>query len=386
MTLNASTKLLALVLAAAVSAAACSTSSSQTSTQTTQPEAESDVQPEETKPDKIEPIEAKTVTGAAIEPAGTAENAPLNIVIEETKDRDPTVEVMAPVVPPRHEPRDRYMRFRDTWHKQNPDGKNTARESFGNLVSEAGGPKAWEATVRGYWIGGINEEKLFAHEEPFGNFQFIERFVVDDKPVDLVLYRRSKPTAESVGIYDTDYLYTAVAFDSSGDEAVALWALDLSPLFPRVLQVDDIQIGPEGTLLTNVNYQSYPKEVDGKTGWLFRVDPSTAAVMWKSEPMTSRAEFYVGDDYILAGYGFTDVDDALYALDLETGERLDRAEIPSAPERIQKYEANKKGEPIEFVLQSGRIEDDPSIVLELTSGNILVVAYDAAVEVRIEEK
>jgi hypothetical protein len=388
MKLHASTKIASLLLAAAISAMGCSTSSSQTSSQTSQPAAESDVQreePEETKPETIGLIEAKTVTGTDIEPAGAADKSPLKVVIEETKERQPTVEVMAPVVPPRHEPRDRYMRYHDTWHKQNPDGKNTAEEGFGNLVREAGGPEAWEATVRGYWIGGVNEEELFAHEESFGDFQFISRFIVDDQPVDLVLYQRSKPAAEPVGAYDTNYLYTVVAFDSSGDEALALWALDLSALFPGVLRMDDIQIDPEGKLLTNVNYQSYPKEVDGQTGWLYRVEPSTATVMWKSEPMTSRAEFFVDDDFVLAGYGFTDVDDALYVLDLETGERLDRAEIPSAPERIQRY-ASADGKPIEFPVKSGKVEEEPSIVLELSSGNILVVAYDAALEVRIEKQ
>jgi hypothetical protein len=105
--------------------------------------------------------------------------------------------------------------------------------------------------------------------------------------------------------------------------------------------------------------------------------------MWKSEPMTSRAEFFAGDGFVLAGYGFTDVDDSLYAVDLQTGERLDEAEVPSAPERIKRIRTGD-GEPFEFDGISGKVvEDDPSKILEVASGNLLVVTYDSALEVRV---
>jgi hypothetical protein len=382
------------IVSASIAMTGCSTSNSQTTESAgelethDEPASEAERTPksdgaENDAPDDVQKLEAKTVTGADVETAGSANESALSIVIEETKDRKPTVEIIPPTHPPLLEPRDRYLKFRKAWHKQNPDGENTPREQFGNLVHEAGGAEAWESTVRGYWIGGVNEKTLFAQQESFGQFQFIERFFVDDDPVDLVVYEQTKAADEPVDGYETSYLYTAVAFDASGDRAEALWALDLSTIFPGVMQMDDVQIDAEGKMLTNVNYQSYPNEVDGQTGWLYRVDPSTAEVMWKSEPMTSRAEFFAGDGFVLAGYGFTDVDDSLYAVDLQTGERLDEAEVPSAPERIKRIRTGD-GEPFEFDGISGKVvEDDPSKILEVASGNLLVVTYDSALEVRV---
>ena len=385
------TPLICLMLIAGVSTWACSTSGSSTSTSTkeTSISGSQRIEPEEPEdePGELELLEARQVTGADIETAGAAEGgSPVRIVVKDQEPRDPGVEVMAPVFPPWHEPRDRYMRFRETWRKQNPDGENEPKEEFGNLVREAGGEQAWEATVRGYWIGGVNEELLFAHEERFGPWQFIERFFIDDQHVDLVLYQRARPADEPVEGHEDSHQYTAVAFDASGAQARPLWALDLSALYPSVLEMDDIQIDPHGKLLANVNYSSYAKDVDGQTAWLYRVDPSTAQAMWKSEPLTSRNEFFVyEDDYVLAGYGFTDEEDTLYALDLETGARLDELDVPSMPERLKRiYSAD--GSPIRYKTKSGRDEGDSSVVLELESGGVLLVTYDAALALALEEE
>ncbi|MGM0555438.1 MAG: hypothetical protein ACQEVA_03570 [Myxococcota bacterium] len=177
---------------------------------------------------------------------------------------------------------------------------------------------------------------LAAYQEKYGGLLRAERFDVDGERVYLLVFARAEKTEYAVSIYDQRYFYTAVAFSSEDDvELEPRWAVDLSPLFEPYRELDDIQLGPDGTLYVNSNYQSYAKEVGGETAYFYAIAPGQAEVLWKAGPVVSRGDFLVLDDVILTGYGFTAEPDYLFALDAETGAVLDKERVPTAHERMR---------------------------------------------------
>lgn len=197
---------------------------------------------------------------------------------------------------------------------------------------------------------------LAAYQDEYGGLLRAERFDVGGESVFLLVFARSEKTKYPVSIYDERYFYTAVAFGSTdGVELEPQWAVDLSPLFEPYRELDDIQLGPDGTLYVNANYQSYAKEVDGETAYFYAISPEQAEVLWKAGPVVSRGDFLVMDDVILTGYGFTAEPDYLFALDAETGAVLDKERIPTAHDRMRQ-----------------------------TEDGIQVVTYDALLRVKVE--
>jgi hypothetical protein len=127
--------------------------------------------------------------------------------------------------------------------------------------------------------------------------------------------------------------YRAVLFDADGTPQ---WDLDLNPflLQDRYVEIQDIRYH-EGKLYFNEACATYSRETEGQCSYLVRVDPERREEDWRTPPPTSNNIFIIEGDYVIAGYGFTSEEDALYLIERETGRIAARAELDSAHEYLE---------------------------------------------------
>lgn len=299
---------------------------------------ESGEAPEQEARPKVPPVlEAKAVTRLdTTDPKSSERSVTLDIL--KSSEKDPVADVPDPA------PRELLTSF----HLAYATGRNRGAgftsgigvEPYASEVAEVA-PRLDEGASRQYelWFLEPYRATLHAYQDAYGGILRIESFDVLGRELHLVVFARSTKLHEKVSIFDEQYSYTAVAFETGPDMPDPLWAVDLSDLFGPYREIDDIQLGPDGRLFVNSNYPSYAKEVDGETAYLFAIEPREAEVLWTAGPLVSRGEFLVKDDILLAGYGFTAEPDYLYALDVETGAKLDRVKIPTAHDRMRIVDA-----------------------------------------------
>lgn len=209
-----------------------------------------------------------------------------------------------------------------------------ADERWRQYLERAAPPHLTDLLVR--WFSEPNVATLAGYEQTFGPMESIEAFRVSGRPVHLVTFHRERPAEEEVSIFSEKHDYTVVAFDASDSRFEPIWALDLSPLHPGVLEMDDVQIGADGMLFVNANYQSYAREVGGETAFLYGIAPDDAAVLWRTAPLVSRGDFQLVEGVVVSGYGFTAEKDALYAIDARSGARLHKLPTVSGHDRIRR--------------------------------------------------
>ncbi len=84
----------------------------------------------------------------------------------------------------------------------------------------------------------------------------------------------------------------------------------------------------------------FPREVNGKTGFLTAVDLKTNAILWRSQEQKSNTSFVVTDDIIVTGYGLTAHQDYLYVLNRHNGKVIQT--IPLAYAALDIKQKNNK--------------------------------------------
>lgn len=87
-----------------------------------------------------------------------------------------------------------------------------------------------------------------------------------------------------------------------------------------------------GVLYVSNAHRTYSSSSNGLNGYLAAIELRSLRVIWRSGPLVANAEnFIVTENHVISGYGFTDEDDFLYALNRWTGEVASRVRLPSAP-------------------------------------------------------
>lgn len=92
------------------------------------------------------------------------------------------------------------------------------------------------------------------------------------------------------------------------------------------------------TMFVSIAHPTYA-EYYPDNAYIVALDTHSGKVLWKSEALVANAQnFVLKDDTIFCGYGFTDEEDYLLALDRYTGQIVHREELATGPEYI--YEKN----------------------------------------------
>ena len=94
----------------------------------------------------------------------------------------------------------------------------------------------------------------------------------------------------------------------------------------------------DGVLYVENAHQTYAKSSYGRNGYVTAVDPKRRKLLWRSPALVANAaNFFLLNDTILSGYGFTAEPDYLYALDRKTGKVKGRLLLPSSPSTIARH-------------------------------------------------
>ena len=87
-----------------------------------------------------------------------------------------------------------------------------------------------------------------------------------------------------------------------------------------------------GVVYVELMFNGYSSE-EPNTAYICAFDKESGEVIWKSDPLVANAEnFIVTESSVICGYGFTDEDDYLYELDIQTGETVDRIKLDKKPD------------------------------------------------------
>lgn len=128
-------------------------------------------------------------------------------------------------------------------------------------------------------------------------------------------------------------------YDTCGRQ---LWQRSFGDIARRdtLLRLDDVQYD-DGVLYLNEACLSYAKDAGGRCSQLVAMDPKTGRERWRSSYLTSRHNFLVRGDYIIAGYGFTAEANHLYIVRKSDGKRVFRERIPAVAMDLHLDDAGK---------------------------------------------
>ena len=155
----------------------------------------------------------------------------------------------------------------------------------------------------------------------------------------------ARPTDAPATVGESTFIYSVVsqpatAVYGSRVGARHLWLaqddggaviLDLENLRTDGMEVADVRRVGDRVYLTRA-HRSYASTTDGKNAYLVALDVTDGSVVWVTEPLTSNALAFTGDDRVLfTGYGFTAEPDHLYAIDRLTGRRLAELALRKGP-------------------------------------------------------
>ena len=89
----------------------------------------------------------------------------------------------------------------------------------------------------------------------------------------------------------------------------------------------------DGVLYISNAHRTYASTSNGSNAYITAIDIATLQILWRSRPLISNSQnFLIDGDVIITGYGFTDEDDYLYAINRHTGEVLTSISVPSKPD------------------------------------------------------
>ncbi len=93
-----------------------------------------------------------------------------------------------------------------------------------------------------------------------------------------------------------------------------------------------------GKLYVETAHSTYARSTYGRNGYLSAIDVKTRRLLWRSPAQVANAlDFVLLNDTLIAGYGFTDEPDYLYALDRATGRVKGRLLLPNGPQTIARH-------------------------------------------------
>lgn len=97
------------------------------------------------------------------------------------------------------------------------------------------------------------------------------------------------------------------------------------------ISVSDVTI-EDNTLYANVCHPTYSSSSSGYNAYLVAVDMESQKIKWVTKPLTCNANYYIDEEVIFTGYGFTNEDDYIYVIDKASGTRLQIVKIEKGPE------------------------------------------------------
>src|SRR5262249_25299662 len=91
-----------------------------------------------------------------------------------------------------------------------------------------------------------------------------------------------------------------------------------------------------GVLYVENAHLTYATASYGQNAYITAINLTTKRRIWRSPALVANAlNFLITQNYVIAGYGFTNERDYLYLLDRRTGRVLDRLLLPNGPETIR---------------------------------------------------
>lgn len=97
------------------------------------------------------------------------------------------------------------------------------------------------------------------------------------------------------------------------------------------ISVSDVTI-EDNILYAKVCHRTYSSSSSGYNAYLVAVDLMTQNIKWMTKPLTCNANYYIYEDVIFTGYGFTNEDDYIYIIDKASGSRLKTIKIEKGPD------------------------------------------------------
>lgn len=102
--------------------------------------------------------------------------------------------------------------------------------------------------------------------------------------------------------------------------------MDLAPLKEQWMSLTYADRRSDVIYLSHSS-RSSAAAMNGHNGYITAIDAWTGEVLWRTQPLVANSlSFAILDGVLISGYGFTDEDDFLYAIDIETGRVL--AQLP----------------------------------------------------------
>jgi hypothetical protein len=151
-----------------------------------------------------------------------------------------------------------------------------------------------------------------------------------------------------LAIYGADFSKTLFVVGATEDGNVE-YAFDFSNyrLAPRNIHTERnyveqriVWAEQEGDVLyVSHGHSTYASSSYGMNGYVSAIDVRTGKALWHSAPMVSNSRnfTFLGDSYLVTGYGFTAEPDHLYLLRAKDGVAIARVPVKSRPEYILPY-------------------------------------------------
>lgn len=125
------------------------------------------------------------------------------------------------------------------------------------------------------------------------------------------------------------------------DTAGELQALDLAELDAMYTTIRHAELHGGIVYLNYANPMSAEAN-NGDNGYVVAVDASDGSLLWRSETLRANSyNFIVLGDVLLAGYGFTDEPDYIYAINRHTGRVIEELRVPTMAEYFSLLETRE---------------------------------------------
>lgn len=125
------------------------------------------------------------------------------------------------------------------------------------------------------------------------------------------------------------------------DTAGELHALDLAELDAMYTTIRHAELH-RGIVYLNYANPMSAEANNGDNGYVVAVDASDGSLLWRSETLRANSyNFIVLGDVLLAGYGFTDEPDYIYAINRHTGRVIEELRVPTMAEYFSLLETRE---------------------------------------------
>lgn len=149
--------------------------------------------------------------------------------------------------------------------------------------------------------------------------------------------------AQVLSLYGPDFSTAYILLSQDASNGKMLYALDFSnyaspdgdPAAASAAgtfqQIVWAQAG-EGVLFVSHAHRTYANSSNGSNGYITALDTEEFKVIWRTSGLVDNAEnFAAFGTHLISGYGFTDEDDFLYAIDAGSGAVVQRVKVKNGP-------------------------------------------------------